>query len=335
MISQKCIPLESFTEWANALLGIEHAFAHTWENCHAMSLTTGFRTYLYCFESGNVRIVCPIAEREFEGRVDIVTPYGFSGFVGTGNCADFPQYWGEFAKERGYVCGYIGLNPIFENRTYFDSSELYSYSHIYTLDLTLSHAELFSNLDRNRKRQFKEWRKTSVGFILDKRPLQEFFLANYIEFFREKKAATVYAFSRATLEGLFALDNVVMVGTGSAERIQAAIVFTYTPYAAEALFLISLPEGRHHSAALHWYGVEYFKSIGVPVLNLGGGVSANDSVAQFKERFGATKLTLKCLKQVYHVSTYEDLCAQVQVDPAYKTGYFPPYRSPQMRHSVR
>ena len=43
MISHKCIPLNSPAEWKNALRGVKHAFAHTWENCHAIGLTTGFR----------------------------------------------------------------------------------------------------------------------------------------------------------------------------------------------------------------------------------------------------------------------------------------------------
>src|SRR5207248_3398246 len=108
---QKCIPLESPAEWKKALEGIKHAFAHTWENCHAMHQTTGFKTYLYCLEGEQARVVCPIAEREFGSHVDIVTPYGFSGFVGTNKYADFPQYWREFVREQAYVCGYIGFNP--------------------------------------------------------------------------------------------------------------------------------------------------------------------------------------------------------------------------------
>jgi hypothetical protein len=278
--------------------------------------------------------VCPIAEREFEGHVDIVTPYGFSGFVGNDDCGHFPQYWREFVRERGYVCGYIGLNPIFENKTYFDNNDLYSSNNIYVLDLTVSRDELFSNLSRNRKRQFEEWERISAGLILDKRPLVDFFLKNYVEFFHQKRAATAYAFSAATLKRLFALGNVVIVGAGTAERIEAAIVFTYTPYAADALFIISLPDGRQHSAALHWYGVDYFKSIGVRTLNLGGGVSANDSVAQFKQRFGGKQLTLSCLKQVYDATIYEALCARVGADPRDRIGYFPAYRSSEHCHSA-
>lgn len=297
-----------------------------------MSLTTGVETYLFCFEAAeNLRIVCPIAEREFDGYIDIVTPFGFSGFVGTGDYPNFPQYWRRFVRERGYVCGYIGLNPIFENKTYFDHNELYSTNNIYVLDLTLSQAELFSKLDRNRKRQFREWAKTAAGFILDKRLLADFFLENYIEFFREKRAAAVYAFSAATLERLFALENVLLVGAGSAARVEAAIVFTYTPYVADALLIVLRPDARHYSAALHWYGVDYFKAIGVPVLNLGGGVSANDSLAGFKERFGSTKLTLNCLKQVYDAPVYADLCARAGADPQDRSGYFPPYRAQAAR----
>ena len=328
MISQKRIGLEFPAEWKAALTGIKHAFAHTWENCQSMHLTTGFTTYLYCLETENVRIVCPIAEREFEGHIDIVTPYGFSGFVGNSDCDGFSRHWREFAREHGYVCGYIGLNTIFENKTYFQSDELYSYNNIYVLDLRQSEEELYAKLSAGRKGQLKEWKKNSAGLLLDRPALKDFFLANYSEFFREKGATPAYAFSVATLNSLFAMDNVVMVGAGLPESVEATTVFTYTPHAADYLFNISLPKGRRHSAALIWYGVNYFKSIGIPTLNLGGGVRADDSLAGFKQRFGGNKLTLNCLKQVYDKAVYRALCERAGADPAGKTGYFPPYRAP-------
>ena len=327
MISHKCIPLNSPAEWKNALHGVKHAFAHTWENCHAIGLTTGFRTYLYCFETGNVRIVCPIAEREFEGHVDIVTPYGFSGFVGTGDCADFPRHWREFAKERGYVCGYIGLNPIFENKTYLDVHELYSYNSIYVLDLMLSDDELFSNLSRNRKRQLKKWERNSGTLVTDKTAIADFFLANYSEFFRRKAATSAYGFQRATLEFLFELENVFLLGAGRSNRLEVAGLFTCTSGVADALLQVGIADEREHSAALFWHGARYFKALGIPLLNLGGGVRADDSLGWFKERFGGRKMALSCLKQIYDPAIYADLCAQVGGDPEDRTGYFPAYRS--------
>jgi hypothetical protein len=292
-----------------------------------MRLTTDFKTYLYYFETENVRIVCPIAEREFESRVDIVTPYGLSGFVGNSDYVDFPRHWRGFVRERGYVCGYISLNPIFENSTYFLADELCSYNNIYVLDLTRSREELFSKLSKGRKGQLKEWEKTSVKLVLDKQALMDFFLANYIDFFAQKRATTAYAFAPATIESLLALNHVVMVGAGSREKIEAVTVFTYTPFAADYLFNISRPEGRRHSVALLWHGINHFKSISVPILNLGGGVHADDSLADFKQRFGGNKLTLNCLKQIYDAALYRALCGRVGVNPADTTGYFPAYRS--------
>ena len=116
MTRHKLISLDSSIEWKEALLGIEHAFAHTWENCYAMQLTTGFKTYLYCLEADNVRIVCPIAERIFEKHVDIVTPFGFSGFVGTDDYPEFREQWSSFVKPQGYVCGLHRTESRFRKR---------------------------------------------------------------------------------------------------------------------------------------------------------------------------------------------------------------------------
>jgi hypothetical protein len=330
MIIQKCIPLDSSSEWKEALRGIKHAFAHTWENCYAMHLTTGLRTYLYRFESEYARIVCPIAERTFDNYIDIVTPYGFSGFVGDGDCSEFSHHWNGFVKEREYVCGYIGLNPLFANSTHFKREERVQYNSIYVLDLTLSHHALFMNLSVNRKRQLKEWDKTLAGIILDRERLSDFFLTNHAKFFRQKNASPVYCFSQETLSFLTGLDNVLIVGLGVPERIEAVTLFAHTPHVGDFLFNVSLPEGRRHSVALLWYGVNYLKSIGVPFLNLGGGVSENDTLARFKERFGGVKLPLKSLKQIYEPEIYEKLCRQVNVDHADMSGYFPAYRRPEV-----
>ena len=306
--------------------GIKHAFAHTWENCYAMRLTTGFTSYLYCFETANVRIICPIAEREFEGHVDIVTPYGFSGFVGNGPCPQFPLYWSEFVKERGYVCGYIALNPIFEKDAYFNLNKAYRSNTLYFLDLTLSINKLFSNLHKNRRRKLKDFDKTV--FISDRNALTNFLVGNYPAFLRRVQAPRAAYFTRETLISLCSLDNVVVVGAGTVEKIEAVYIFAHTRYAADCLFNVATPEGRHYATLLLWWGVNYLKSKHIALLNLGGGVRENDSIARSKEFFGPIKLPFRALKQVYQPKIYEELCRRRGADPADKTGYFPGYRSP-------
>jgi hypothetical protein len=326
MTVENFIPLENPLEWKKALKGIKHTFAHTWENCYAMYLTTGFPTYLYTFKKENVRIICPIAERTFMGHTDIITPYGFSGFAGNDRCPEFPSYWSDFVKTKGYICGYISLNPILEESSYFRTDEVYQYHTIYVLDLTLASSELFQKLSINRKRELKHWEDSFSNITLEKPAVTEFFLSHYHDFFRSRSASKTYNFSIKTLSFLASLNNVFIAGVQTAGKIEAVSVFAYTSDGGEFLFNISLDEGQRYSALLIWYGVFLLKNMGIPSLNLGGGVRENDGIARFKQRFGAKELPLKSLKQVYDPQVYEQLCWQMNADPNDRTGYFPPYQ---------
>ncbi|QIL76402.1 hypothetical protein [Hymenobacter sp. HDW8] len=321
---QQLIPLESRAHWEETLQDISYDFAHSWHSCYAMHLTTGLDTYLYCFQDEDVKIVCPISERTFEGYVDIVTPYGFSGFIGNKAFPEFQRYWKDFAKGRGYICGFISINPVISNQTYLENSDVYSYNSLYILDLRLSIEDLFSNLDRNRRRQLKNWEQIAPQFITDKSILIDFFLENYHAFFQQKNASSGYLFSLETLSYIVNLDNVLLVGFGDS-KIEAVSVFAYTPHGAQALFHISLPEGRNHTMPLLWYAIQYLKSVNIPFLNMGGGLQDGDSIADFKQRCGAQKMPLSCLKQVYNADIYSILCKSVNADPNNKVGYFPPY----------
>ena len=323
MFSQRCISLESPDEWRDALKGIRHTFGHTWENCYAMHLTTGLDTYLYCYERGNVRIISPIAEREFNGHVDIVKPFGFSGFVGNAHCPDFRSAWDAFTRERGYVCGYLGLNPIFDCSPLFQADEIHPYDTIHVLDLTLSGEALWANLSSNRRRQLRDWDRICATLAHDRPRLVDFFLENYLEFFGRKGASEIYSFSRETLEFLFGLEEVTLVGATGPNGLEAVSVFTRTPNAGEYLFNISIPGGKDHANSLLWYGVQYYRSIQVPLMNLGGG---GGGVGESKRRYGGGEFALKCVKQVYAPQTYEFLCRQAGADPGDRSGYFPAYR---------
>ena len=320
-VEQKLIPLESREEWREALKGIKHTFGHSWENCYAMHLTTGLKTYLYSFEADDIRTICPFTEREFEGYIDIVKPYGFSGFVGNGRHPDFVRSWGEFVRDRGYVCGYLGLNPLFDYSNNFHADEIHQYGIVYILDLTPDAEDLLANMSRNRRRQLKkDWGTIRSNFVLEKSVLEKFFIEHYHDFLRKKNASPVYFFSKETLSYLFRLDNVILVGTHTAGKVTAVSVFSYTADAGEYLFNVSLPEGRENSAALVWYGINYLKSRHISSLNLGGG-----STGEFKRRFGSKVLPLRCLIEIYRQDIYDMLCHRMNVDPR-NTGFFPAYR---------
>jgi hypothetical protein len=324
---QHYISINDREQWESALTGIKHAFAHTWDHNYAMYLTTGYPTHLYYFQDATTKIVCPIAERSFDGFTDIVTPYGFSGFVGDGEQEGFADYWKNFAADRGFACGYIGLNPLFENNTYWHAHDVHQQNHVYVLDLTLSMDDLFARLHTNRKRQLRNWENWSARLVSDKEVLHDFFQSNYHKFFTTKNASPSYNFSLETISHLLSLHNTLVVGAGMGEAVQSVSVFAHTHDVADYLFSVCLPEASELATHLLWSGITQLKSLNIPLLNLGGGISEGDGVAQFKKRFGATKLPLKCLKQIYSQKKYEHLCAITNTSPAAMEGFFPPYRS--------
>ena len=323
MIKQYAVPVESSQEWKDALKGVPHAFGHTWEHCYAMYLTTRHPTYLYCYEEDDARIVCPIAEREYVGHTDILKPFGFSGFVGNADPARFRDHWSDFVRERGYVCGYLGLNPLFDLSSHFNPGDVHQYDTVHVLDLTMSLDALFSNLDRNRRRQLRHWDIVGKSLVFDRSELSDFFIGNYTEFIRQKNASSFYYFSDESLSFLTGLENVVLAGARESGRVVSVGLFAYTADAADALFYVTLPEGKKYYAALMWYGVTHLKSLGIPVLNLGGG---GEFGTTYKARFGCRPLPLKCLKQVYDRTVYDSLCRRVNADPEDMSGYFPGYR---------
>ena len=323
---ERCIGLDVPEEWARALEHVPHAFAHTWGSCRAMQITSGFHTYLYHLKDGAASVVCPLAERPVDGNADLVTPYGFSGFAASGPCPDFARRWTRFVREHGYVCGYIGLNPLFRSATDLGFEEPPAYNSVYVIDLTRSEADLYAALNTSRKQQINAWSATGAPIIADRKPLVAFFLQTYPDFVRRIGASRTYEFTADTLRSLLTLENVLLVGAGTAGAVQAVTAVGYTPHVADYLFNVSVPEGRHLATVLLWDVVRRLKTLRVPVLNLGGGVRPGDGVAQFKERFGARQLPLRSLKQVYAPELYAAFCRRVGADPTDTGGYFPAYR---------
>ncbi len=320
------IPLSEPSRWSETLADLPHGHAHTWGFSSAVALTSGLPTHLYTYERGASRVACPLAEREYGGQIDVVTPYGFGGPATSGDCVDFPDDWLEFARARGWVCGYLALNPLFCQLDGLDAQELHVHNRLYVMDLRGSNEELRDRLSENRRRQVRDWEAVSETLEHDRTRLTDFLLANYRDFFERRGAGPATRLSKQTMASIAALDDVVMVGAGRGS-IEAIAVFGHTPHAADYLFGVSVSGGEGHAVHLIWSGVQRLRELGVPFLNLGGGVREGDDLAEFKRRFGGRELPLASLRQVYRQSVYERLCNSAAVSAADRSGWFPPYRA--------
>jgi hypothetical protein len=319
---EELIDLEDRGAWEAALRGVPHAFAHTWDNCQAIRASTRYRTFLYCFDSPGARVVCPLAERPVASDVDVVTPYGLSGFVGAGDCPSLAAQWWAFAKCRRYVCAYLLLNPVLSNDTYFREQATH-HKVLFVMDLRQSEEQLFMRLSTNRRRQVR--RADERSLVTDPARLADFFVATYPGFMARRGAATAFRLNERSLRALCDSPRTLLVGAQDGGCLRAVSLFGFTDYAGDFLFNASLPGEESSSAALIWAAALELKALGVPTLNLGGGVSEGDSLAEFKRRFGAEQAPLRHIKQVYRPARYSELCQRVGADPA-APGYFPAYR---------
>jgi hypothetical protein len=320
------IPLAERDRWRHALAGIPHGHAHTWGFCRAIQLTSELPTYLYRYRAGDCDVACPLIEREFLGRVDVATPYGFGGFATAGGCEGFAREWRAFARSRRWVCGYVALNPLLFDPGAVPRAEVHVHNHLYVMDLRGTDADLRARLSANRRRQLRDW-PSVAGTIEEDRPrLTSFLVDAYADFFARRGAGPATDFTPETMEAIAALDDVLIVGARGSKGVEAVAVVGHTPHCADYLFGISIPGGERHAAHLVWWLVERLRHLGVPWLNLGGGIGEDDGVAEFKRRFGATRRPLASLRQIYETDTYEELCRSRGVSATVRTGYFPPYR---------
>ena len=320
------IPLSEPERWAHALSDLPHGHAHTWGFCSAVQLSSRLPTYLYAYESGTARVVCPLAERDFDGEVDVTTPYGFGGFARNGDCARFPGDWADFSRSRGWVCSYVALNPLFCDADGFAQEEVHVHNRLYVMDLRGSDEEIRARLSQNRRRQLRGWSSVAATLEHDRDTLTDFLLRTYAAFFARRGAGSATDFSAETMAATAALDDVLMVGAGEGGSVEAVALFGHTAHAGDYLFGVSVPGGERHAVHLIWSGVERLRALGVATLNLGGGVQEGDDLAEFKRRFGAAELPLRTLRQVHRAGVYERLCRSAGVTSD-RSGWFPPYRA--------
>jgi hypothetical protein len=141
---------------------------------------------------------------------------------------------------------------------------------------------------------------------------------------RSRGAAPVYDLPREALTTLVDAPGTLLVGAGR-RAPEAVALFGTTPWIGTYLFGISDGEGARYSARLVWRGALELARRGVPCLDLGGGISPGDGVAEFKRRFGAVERPVRALRQVFDVEAYQRLCEAADTDPDDRSGYFPAY----------
>lgn len=310
-------------KWNRALEDVPHAFTHTVDHCKSVHINTGNRIFLFLFEKDDVKICCPIMERNFNGRKDIAKPFGISGFTGNGTHPDFHKTWLNFVKKRRYITGYTGLHPLFGDKSWFPQKNIFSHATIQVLNLRPSVKSILKNMSGGRRRQLNKWSKTKDKLTSNRNEIETFFLNYYHDFLDRKNAASYYYFSDSAMKSIFSTENSIMVGALEDNKVVSAAFFGYSNFLADYQFIFSLPGKNHHSADIIWYAILELKKMDVPMLNLGGG---GKGISEFKRRFGAYDLPMFSIKEVYDEQAYAHYSGDESGDVRIHKGYFPKYR---------
>lgn len=318
------IPLEEKEAWAKALSGIKHTFGHTWENCQAMTFTTGEKPFLYCFEKEGVRIVCPLIERNWEGYREIVKPIGFSGFVGNKSFPEFPSYWESFVRSRKYLCGFLGVNPVYSWEEYYEPADICSEKTVYLIDLAPSLEDIFSSFSKGRRHDIRKSERLGFEPCFEKDRLRDFFLKNYAESLLKKGFSRTGLFAPRTLSFLVDLSESHLIGAYFEGEMVGVSLTVQCGSTGDFLILVSHSGWEKCSTFLIWQRLKFLKEKGVKVVNLGG--DSTPGIGDFKKRFGSRAVPLQSAKQIYQPRIYESLCRQQGIDPGDRSGFFPAYR---------
>ncbi len=329
-MKQTLIPLEDRQRWERALSGLRFGFGHSWESCAAFEHTRKDLVFLCYSEGAAGRAAMPVVIRRRGETLDTTTPFGFSGIAADGDCHDLTAAWRGFCMSQGWIATYALQHPYTGFERFWRKDDCFHEGSLFWLDLSIPSTELLMTFSRLRHRQIRRWEKNMDSITEDREQILAFVLSEVKTFYTRKAAVSAYNFSPETWRMLCRSDRVMVLGACMEGRLVAVTLFGMGSDTADALFNISIPEGRDAATILMWEGAKRLAERGIVLLNMGGGVKPNDSVENSKRRFNGIETPLLRVKIVADPLAYAAACKAAGCDPSSRAGYFPPYHKPSV-----
>eukprot|EP00439_Symbiodinium_sp_Y106_P088545 s1_g1081.t1 len=322
----RLIGLDHPVAWGAALEGLPHAIAHTHAFVSCLGRTEKDRTFLFVAESPEGKALCPIAERSFQGSIDVYSPYGFGGFVGAGDINGLRDAWAQLAMDRGYVAAYLMQNPVLmpQEVEALWSDELSGDRTLYTVDLTVLEAERWRDVSKRKRSQLRQWLDTAKP-VMDQKVLAAAFARLYPPFAKERQMAAPYLLSAEQARDLADLATTLLVGTQNDQgEVTCVALMSTTPACGDYLYMASTPEGDADGMGVLWLGLQALAERGVSICNLGGGIREDDGVSEMKRRLGGQARNIPIIQEIFDDARYTSLCEAAGVAKV-GGGYFPAY----------
>jgi hypothetical protein len=232
--------------------------------------------------------------------------------------------------QRGYICAYVGLNPLFANMDWFDPADCATGQTQYILDLRNGPDALRAGLQASLRHKLRSAAAVEHSDDVGRDQLAGFFVEGFTECFAGRGAGGAYRLTQTSLEALTRSPHHFLLGVRGHAGLESVTLFGRTRDCGDAIFNVCSEAGRPHAFTLLWHGALDLQMKGVPFLNLAGGIREGDGLSQFKRRFGGLERPQVALQQIYDPSRYRELCLAVNADAERRDGYFPAYRDPAL-----
>lgn len=321
----RLVPVADRPGWEEALESVPHGVAHTWGYNAALQASGAHPVHLFVAEASGGRFVCPIVERGTGRDLDVHTPLGFSGVVGHGDVGGYERSWRAFVAQREYVAGFLGLHPVLTPPGFEPRSDAVSTNDAFILDLVADPDEMLRRMSGSMRRRLRDWPAGDAEISTDAAVLSDAFIRLFAPFMTARGAGRAYDLTEESLGRLCDASGVSLYGTPP-EAPRAVVMIGLSDDGADYLYGVAEPTARHHIASLLWRAARDAAAADKRWLNLGGGIAANDSLAEFKRRMGGRQVPIIALRQIYDDGRYRRLCEQAGAAP--DDEYFPPYRRP-------
>lgn len=328
------IPLEHADDWLAFIGGMPHGFGHRPEYSRAAATTSGLATALWAWRGPRGRACCPVSMRDAPGGgLEILTPLGFAGFALEGETPELADVWMQDWRDRGAIAAYVQLSPMsppgaWRERLPALAASMQAGPDCWCWDLAPDPEQLLAGMAQKHRQLLRKWQREEVVVAWDQDELLERFNALYGEFLARTPIGQAYRYAPAAIAAIARAPGAFFVGArGAGGEVEAVTLFLSAGEGAESFLNAATVAGRRHSRGLYWHGALRLRESGVRVLNLGGGVSADDALSEFKQRLGAQRRPTLVIKQVLDPVRYSDCCARAGVVED-RAGYFPPWRRP-------
>ncbi len=276
---------------------------------------------------------------------DIISPYGYSGFLSSCpefDISDFIKAFDDYCRQEKIINEFIRFNPLLKNnelKGINDKLELIRWSDTVYIDLDCRLEEIKARFTAANKRNINKAIKNDLQIVeleCNEKNLLQFFKV-YNHTMDRLKAKSFYYFSEeyfiSLKEELKDMVKLFSIINKSGEHVSMGIFFAFKQFIHYHLggswmtYWNMRPNNLLFSGVIEWAQLHGYKK-----LHLGGGYNKNDSLFRFKKSFSPLTLPYYIVKRVHDSKIYNEL---QQINTQYlkannireiDESYFPAYR---------